>query len=175
MSELIIRPDSQLPAAIDELVDFIIITDEQTKACKAKVRAATKTEQAEHMVDASIEAGQYVGEINLLAQAKLGELLAATKPVYVQMSSQTGTNLKPKSVDDGSSPGGEIGLSIRSIPDQTVEELITVKEAAKILGIKERSFYNRLKSGKPFPKPVYSVSRFIRFKREDVLKYKEEM
>ena len=79
------------------------------------------------------------------------------------------------SVDDGSSPGGEIGLSIRSIPDQTVEELITVKEAAKILGIKERSFYNRLESGKPFPIPVYRVSRFIRFKREDVLKYKEEM
>ena len=91
MSELIIRPDSQLPVAIDELVDFIIITDEQTKACKAKVRAATKTEQAEHMVDASIEAGQYVGEINLLAQAKLGELLAATKPIPIIKKSNDGS------------------------------------------------------------------------------------
>ena len=81
------------------------------------------------------------------------------------------------SVDDGSSPGEETGsLHIRSLPMLLEEdEYITIREAAKILGIKEKSFYNRLYSDRPFPIPVYRVSRFIRFKREDVLKYKEEM
>ena len=81
------------------------------------------------------------------------------------------------STDDGSSPGKEAGnLHIRSLPvlRSVFVGYITIKEAAKILGVKEKSFYNRLESGKPFPIPVYKIYRSIRFKKEDVLRYKEE-
>ena len=65
-----------LPATVDELIDFVIIGNEAIKAWKNKVRALDKVELANDAHKQSLHDGQRMGELVLLAEAKLGELLS---------------------------------------------------------------------------------------------------
>ena len=71
----LIEHHSNLPATIEELIDFVIVGNEAVKAWKNKVRAINKVEVASEAHKQSLHDGQQMGKLVLLAEAKLGELL----------------------------------------------------------------------------------------------------
>lgn len=80
-----------LPATIDELQQWIIINKERLNAHRAKIRAIEKTSTALAAKEAAIQDGQYLAEIILDAEVRLGELLEAIKPKPIIESSADGT------------------------------------------------------------------------------------
>ena len=86
---------NNLPQTVEDLHRFIIIGKERLNAHKAKIRAIEKIETAHSAKAAALTDAQDVADILLDAEAKLGEMLAAIEPKYIQVSSMTGTNLKP--------------------------------------------------------------------------------
>ena len=71
----------QLPANVEELVDFVIVGNEAIKSWKNKVRAIDKVNIANEAYKQSLHDGQCMGELVLLAEAKLGELLSNQVPL----------------------------------------------------------------------------------------------
>jgi len=74
-AEGIIERKDQLPSNIEELIDFVIVGNEAIKAWKNKIRAIDKASIANEAHKQSLHDGQKMGELVLLAEAKLGELL----------------------------------------------------------------------------------------------------
>jgi N6-adenosine-specific RNA methylase IME4 len=65
----------QLPTTVEEIVDFVILGNEAIQAWKHKVRGVKKADLANEAYKQSLRDGQRMGELVLLAEAKLGELL----------------------------------------------------------------------------------------------------
>ena len=82
MQDKIIYPGDveKLPATVEELVDFVIVGNEAVKAWKNKVRAIEKAELASEAHKQALRDGQRMGELVLLAEAKLGEILSRVPP-----------------------------------------------------------------------------------------------
>jgi len=76
----IIEITKNLPSIIEELIDFVIIGNEAVKSWKNKVRAIDKADIAHGAYKQSLRDGQKMGELVLLAEAKLGELLSRVPP-----------------------------------------------------------------------------------------------
>ena len=75
----IIEVTKNLPSNIEELIDFVIVGNEAVKAWKNKIRAIDKASVASEAHKQSLHDGQKMGELVLLAEAKLGELLLNRK------------------------------------------------------------------------------------------------
>jgi len=73
----LIKTETQLPATIEELHDWILIGKERLKVHQAKIRAIEKVGMAEAARKAALQDGQDAGTAVIYAEAKLGELLAA--------------------------------------------------------------------------------------------------
>jgi N6-adenosine-specific RNA methylase IME4 len=84
MNNEIIEHSDMLPATVEELIDFVIVGNEAVKAWKNKVRAINKVELANEAHKQSLKDGQKLGELVLLAEAKLGELLSKRERPYVK-------------------------------------------------------------------------------------------
>ena len=72
--EIVLR-ESTLPATIEELRDFILLSSEKLNAFRARVRAADKLNLAKELRDKAVEEGQILAEEVFKAEAKLGSLL----------------------------------------------------------------------------------------------------
>jgi len=93
----VVVADTLLPATAEELQKFILIGKEQLKAHKAKIRAIDKIGMAVAAKEAALTDAQDLADILLDAEAKLGEILAATPDFH---SSGKGT-MKRKSLPNG--------------------------------------------------------------------------
>jgi len=72
----LIKTETQLPATIEELHDWILIGKERLKVHQAKIRAIEKVGMAEDARKAALQDGQDAGTAVIYAEAKPGELLA---------------------------------------------------------------------------------------------------
>lgn len=91
MNDLIISKQSLPPATIDELQEWIIVNKECLNAHKAKIRAIQKMNMAIAAKEAAIQDGQYLGDILLDAEVRLGEMLEKIQPEPIIESSPDGT------------------------------------------------------------------------------------
>jgi len=78
MAKAIVIHKPQLPAKIEELNQFIIISNEAIKAYKAKIGALKKTGAAQEAIKGATFDGIGTAEMLFEALARLGKLLKAT-------------------------------------------------------------------------------------------------
>ena len=96
MNDLIISKQSLPPATIDELQEWIIVNKECLNAHKAKIRAIQKMNMAIAAKEAAIQDGQYLGDILLDAEVRLGEMLEKIDKSDSRLRGSTkGTTVKP--------------------------------------------------------------------------------
>jgi len=95
--EDIIEITKHLPSTIEELIDFVIVGNEAVKAWKNKLKAIDKANIANDAYKQTLVNGQKMGELVLLAEAKLGELLVP-KLSEMRASSAKGTCSLPVGV-----------------------------------------------------------------------------
>ena len=74
MNDLIPK-ENYLPTTLDELQEWIIVNKEILNAHKAKIRAIEKVNMAVAAKEAALQDGQYMAELILDAEVRLGELL----------------------------------------------------------------------------------------------------
>jgi len=93
----IVEITKQLPSTIEELIDFVIVGNEAVKSWKNKLKAIDKANIANDAYKQTLVDGQKMGELVLLAEAKLGELLVP-KLSEMRASSAKGTCSLPVGV-----------------------------------------------------------------------------
>ena len=64
-----------LPATVDELIDFVIVSNSAVQSFKSKLKACNKSKMAKEYVDLTLRDGRKVSRLNIEANARLGELL----------------------------------------------------------------------------------------------------
>jgi len=74
-SEGLVLRASLLPAKIEDLRDFVLLSSEKLNAYRAKIRAVGKLNLAKGLRDKAIAEGQILAEQVFYAEAKLGDLL----------------------------------------------------------------------------------------------------
>ena len=143
---------SQLPATIEDLHTYVLVGEQQIKAHQAKIRACKKLPDAQKYEAAALQEAQGFAETVIIAQAKLGELLAAMpkKP--------TRTESSPKGTFGGRAPSLPEGITkSESHKAQTIAENPDVVQAV----IAKAKDENRI----PTPNEVYKEVSYNREKR----------
>lgn len=125
MQSEIIEHTDNLPATIEELIDFEIVTNSAVQSFKAKLRACNKSEIAKDYVDITLRDGRKMSHLNIEANARLGELI---KNSELKRNKEGGT----QSTSLHSLPIGinkEISRVARAISDnpEIVEEIFATK------------------------------------------------
>jgi hypothetical protein len=72
---------SHFPSTIPELRDFLIIGKEKLRAHQARIRAITKLRLARDIRLQALEDAQEMAAALLYAEARLGELIRAIRPI----------------------------------------------------------------------------------------------
>jgi len=93
----IIEITKQLPSTVEKLVDFVIVGNEAVKTWKNKLRAIDKANIANDAYKQTLVDGQKMGELVLIAEAKLGELLISIP--NKEASSARGTRSLPSGIN----------------------------------------------------------------------------
>ena len=75
MQREIIEHEDKLPATIEELIDFVIVSNEAVQGFKAKLKACDKAESAKEARDTTLKDGRKMSRLHLEAESRLGELL----------------------------------------------------------------------------------------------------
>jgi len=78
MQKEIIEHTSNLPATIEELIDFVIVSNEAVQSFKAKLKACNKAEMAKGARDQTLKDGRTISRLHIEAESRLGELLSNT-------------------------------------------------------------------------------------------------
>jgi len=73
-NNIILRTET-LPATVEELIDFVIVSNEAVQSFKAKLKACDKAELAKEARDQTLRDGRQLSRLHLEAESKLGELL----------------------------------------------------------------------------------------------------
>lgn len=123
MNEEIIDITEQLPTNIEELIDFVIIGNEAVKAWKNKVRAIDKAELATEAHKQALKDGQKMGELVLLAEAKLGELLIPLTKNH-EATSGSGRSSLPDGINHKESHYAQEIFRFPNLLHETVREAI---------------------------------------------------
>jgi len=101
MTDLTLRK-TQLPAKIEDLVEYILVGKQVLNAQKAKLQAITVLEKGLAAKEAALEDTQILAEILLYAEAKLGGILEKTeftKGGRGKTGSSGGTSLQDINID----------------------------------------------------------------------------
>jgi len=84
MQSEIIEHIDQLPSTIEQLIDFVIVSNEAVQSFKAKLKACDKAELAKEARDQTLRDGRKVSRLHLEAESRLGELLSNKQPSFSQ-------------------------------------------------------------------------------------------
>ena len=99
----IIEYEKQLPSTIEELIDFVIVTNEAIKSFKIKLNACDKAELVKGARDQVLNDGRKISRLHLEAESRLGELLSELpKPKFdkqINGSLRGTTDTLPKGIN----------------------------------------------------------------------------
>jgi len=88
-NELVVRKES-LPATIDELKQFVIVTKRRIEAHKVQIAAIERLGLSKSVYDRKMKETQYMSEVVLFAEAKMGKLLKEIPRTPPKVSGATG-------------------------------------------------------------------------------------
>jgi len=94
-SKALAKRMDNLPATIEDLHAYVLVGEQQIKAYQAKIQACKKIPDAQKFKAAALQEAQGFAETVIIAQANLGELLAAMtggRPSGSPRGSQGGTS-----------------------------------------------------------------------------------
>ena len=97
MKKEIIEYKDQLPSTIEELIDFVIVSNEAIQSFKAKLKACNKADIAKGARDQTLKDGRKISRLHLEAESRLGELLS--KIPNKEASSARGTRSLPNGIN----------------------------------------------------------------------------
>lgn len=128
---LTVRDETQLPATLEELAQFVLFNEEKVKLARATIKAIDKLGVAKDVVAEKLREAQDIADLVALAKIKLGELIDA-----LPTCSGARTDLQPV--------------------DKRVRRLKTKSEAIAEIGL-ERKQANRLQTMARNPDAVHAA------------------
>lgn len=77
MSNVVVMPNYELPAAFEDVASFAIIAQEKLKSVRAEISAIQRLGLAQDVLQQKIQEAQQIAEVKTRAEVRLGELTAA--------------------------------------------------------------------------------------------------
>jgi N6-adenosine-specific RNA methylase IME4 len=165
MPELVKYVAKALPATIDDLHTYILIENERLKVHQAKIRAINKIPAAHAYKEAALQDGHICANNLLVAEAKLGELLAVEPPKRAKGSSTQVTSLPslPPGLTKKESHQAQTIFKHPKVVEMVIAQsqikgsLATAETVYKEIKKQERQEMHQAKHVQPFPQGKYAA------------------